>query len=320
MTDRHRLRLGEATLRRILEASAVDPGTIVSWSELTGGTFNSVYRVRTTGGDGLVLKVAPSPAAPVLGYEHGLMRTEAEFYRAAKGRAPVPDVVHADFTRTTVPTDFLVMTVRPGVSWESRRKTITGTERSRLRTELGRIVRETHEVTGPGFGYPQLGLADTWRTAFPAMVDSLLADADRFAVTLPVPPARIASSLRRHADLLDEVERPALVHFDLWDGNVLVDGDRITGLIDGERAFWGDPVAEFVSVALFGDVEGDQDFVAGYATGPFTRSMRLRLSMYRVYLYLIMLVEAVPRGYSGPEHEWTARLVRKHLSAELGAL
>ncbi|HWO65567.1 MAG TPA: aminoglycoside phosphotransferase family protein [Umezawaea sp.] len=320
MTDRHRLRLDEATLPRVLEASGVDPGTVASWSELTGGTFNSVYRVRTTGGDGLVLKVAPGPAAPVLGHEHGLLRTEAEFYRAAKGSAPVPDVVHADFTRTTLPADFLMMTERPGDSWESLRKTITGVRRSSLRTELGRIVRETHEVTGPGFGYPQLGLSDSWRTAFPAMVDSLLADADRFAVTLPAPPARIASALHRHADLLDEVVRPALVHFDLWDGNILVDGDRITGLVDGERAFWGDPVAEFVSVALFGDVEKDQDFVAGYATGPFTRSMRLRLSMYRVYLYLIMLVEAVPRGYSGPGHEWTARLVRRHLLAELGSL
>ncbi|PRY36678.1 phosphotransferase family protein [Umezawaea tangerina] len=319
MTNRHRLRLDEETVLRILRAAGVDPGTVTSWAELPEGTFNSVYRVRTTGG-GLVLKVAPGPDAPVLGYERGLMRTEAEFYRAAKECAPVPEVVHADFTRTTVPADFLVMTERPGDNWQSRRRSIAGAVRSGLRTELGGIVRRTHEVTGTGFGYPQLGLVGTWRAAFLAMVDSLLADADRFAVALPVPPALVAATMRRNADLLDDVDRPALVHFDLWDGNILVDGSRITGLVDGERAFWGDPIAEFVSVALFGDVEQDPDFIAGYAMGSFTPSMRSRLSMYRVYLYLIMLIEAVPRGYLGSGHEAMARLIRRHLLAELGSL
>ncbi|WNV85499.1 aminoglycoside phosphotransferase family protein [Umezawaea sp. Da 62-37] len=319
MTDRRRPRLDEATVLRVLEVSGVDPATVASCEELTGGTSNSVHRVRTTGGDGLVLKVAPDPDAPALGHERGLLRTEAEFYRAARGSAPVPEVVHADFTRTTVPADFLVMTECPGENWGSRRKTITGAERSGLRAELGRVLRRTHAVTGPGFGYPQLGLADTWRAAFLSMVDILLADADRFAVTPPVPPARIASWMRGHADLLDEVDRPALVHFDLWDGNILVEGGRITGLVDGERAFWGDPVADLVSVALFGDVEQDRDLLAGYDSGPFTPGVRLRLSMYRVYLYLVMLVEAVPRGYSGPGHAMTARSARKHLLAELGS-
>ena len=56
-----------------------------------------------------------------------------------------------------------------------------------------------------------------------------------------------------------------LVHFDLWDGNILVESDpaghRIGALIDAERAFWGDPLAEFVSLALFGDIERDTAFL-----------------------------------------------------------
>ncbi|MFK4263794.1 hypothetical protein [Streptomyces milbemycinicus] len=64
--------------------------------------------------------------------------------------------------------------------------------------------------------------------------------------------------------------------------------------------FWGDPVADFVSLALLGNVEDDADFLSGYAAvaGPprFDGSVRLRLALYRASLYLIMLVEAVPRG------------------------
>lgn len=108
--------------------------------------------------------------------------------------------------------------------------------------------------------------------------------------------------------MLDDVTRPALVHFDLWQGNLLIAGApgarTLSGVIDGERMFWGDPVADFVSTALFGNIEEDEDFLAGYAVtgGPvrFDGSLR-RLAFYRSYLYLIMLIEVVPRHY-GPEH------------------
>ena len=73
-----------------------------------------------------------------------------------------------------------------------------------------------------------------------------------------------------HAPLLDEVTTPTLVHFDLWDGNILVDTTAPTptigGLIDGERAMWADPLADFVSLALFRDIEQDGAFLHGYRT------------------------------------------------------
>ncbi|WP_434444010.1 phosphotransferase family protein [Lentzea sp. E54] len=319
MNNEHRLRLDEHTLHRVLDVSGVDPGTVTGWAELTEGTFNTAYRITTSGG-GLVLKVAPSPDAPGLTYERDLMKTETTFYRAAHGHAVVPEVVHADFTRTAVAADFLLMTEIAGDNLAARNRALTASQRAALRADLGQVVAGLHEVTGTGFGYPQLGLARTWREGFLAMVDVLVADADRFAVTLPEPAGRIADLMRSHADLLDEVERPVLVHFDLWDGNVMVDDHRVTGLVDGERAFFGDPLAELVSPALFGDIERDREFLAGYGAAPFTRSARLRLAMYRSYLYLIMLVEGTPRRCSGPGHEEQKRLVQKHLSAELGAL
>lgn len=117
--------------------------------------------------------------------------------------------------------------------------------------------------------------------------------------------------------MLDEVQTPVLVHFDLWDGNILVDAGqgapRVGGLIDAERAFWGDPLAEFVSLALFADIEDDAAFLRGYraagATVTFDAAARLRLSLYRVYLYLIMWVEAVPRKSSAARRDRLRQLV-----------
>ncbi|MFD4636086.1 phosphotransferase family protein [Lentzea sp. NPDC058436] len=318
MDNGHRLRLDDDTLRRVLGASGVDPLTATGWAELTEGTYNTAYRIRLADGSGLLLKVAPSPDAPGLTYERDLMRTETAFYRAAGGHAVVPEVVHADFSRTTVAADLLLMTEIPGGNLAARGATTTPGERSALRTDLGRVVAGLHQVTGTGFGYPQLGLARTWREGFLSMVDALLADAGRFAV--PLPADDVAGLMRSHAALLDEVSRPVLVHFDLWDGNVMVDAGRVSGLIDGERAFWGDPLAEFVSLALFDDVERDPALLSGYGAVEFTREARLRLAMYRSYLYLIMLIEGTPRRYSGPGHQHQVQLVLKHLNAELAML
>lgn len=333
MTDAYRQRLDRTQVDLVLAASGVDPGLVVSCDELTEGTFNTAYRIRLADGAGLVLKIAPRPDMPVLAYEHGLMATEALFYRAASalGTVPVPGVVHTDLTRSVVPGDFLLMTECPGASWYSLRSRIDDADHIRLRTDLGRVVAALHDVTGPGFGYPQeyiAPLSDSWRTAFLAVTDAVLTEAQEYGTALARPVPEIREVMWARADALDEVDRPALVHFDLWDGNILVDMSTGTpvlgGIVDGERTFWGDPVADFVSLALFGDIEADDAFLAGYRAGggsvTFDAACRTRLSLYSCYLYLLMLAEATPRAYSGEEHDRIAALTNNLLATELSKL
>ncbi|ADB34258.1 aminoglycoside phosphotransferase [Kribbella flavida DSM 17836] len=292
--------LDRAGIVAVLDRAGIAPGGLTAYEELTEGTYNSVYRL-TVDAQELVLKYAPDPSGPGLTHEQGLIETETAFYRAARGKAPVPEVVRAG-------DDFLLMTALPGTTLQS-----AGEERTRYRRELGAIVRRLHEVTGSdGFGYPQRGLVPSWSAAFLGMMDDVLADAARFGVALPDEVSR--RLVLDRIDLLDGVRTPRLVHFDLWDGNILVAGGRITGLIDGERAFWGDPVAEFVSLTLFSAV--DDELVAGYGSDVD----RERLALYRVYLYLIMLVEGTPRGYEGPERDGTVKLIERHLAQELAIL
>lgn len=315
----------------MLASCGVDPDETQAVHELSGGTFNAVYRIRRRDGGGLVLKVSPRQGATVMSYEHDVMHAETTYYRAAEsvGWVPVPRVVHADFGRTVVDSDLLLMSDLPGQGWHDQHDAI-GEERARLRGDLGRMVAALHQVTGTAFGYPrgrETRLAPSWSAAFTAMFDAVCDDATRFAVELlPVPVAELSALVRAHQDLLDEVTTPVLVHFDLWDGNILVDRvdgrATVTGLIDGERAFWGDPVAEFVSLALLRDIEQDAAFLAGYretAQVVFDDRTRRRLSLYRCYLYLIMLVESAPRRYSDAQLRWLRDVVVPCLTTELEA-
>ena len=46
--------------------------------------------------------------------------------------------------------------------------------------------------------------------------------------------------------LFDRPVPAALLHMDVWAQNILVDdGGRLTGLVDWDRALWGDPEIEF---------------------------------------------------------------------------
>ncbi|WP_410644094.1 phosphotransferase family protein [Amycolatopsis sp. lyj-346] len=288
---------------RELTAAGIDPASVVSAEDLGGGTYNRAVRLRLADGRRLVLKIAPS--APGLSYEHDLLATEAEYYRLVPG--PLPSVVGAG-------PGFLLMTEVPGVPWSG----VPGTG-PHLRAELGGIVAGLHRVTGGGFGYLQDPLHPTWPSAFTAMVDAVLSDAVRYGVRLPRPAAEIAHLVRRHEPLLALVTTPVLVHFDLWDGNILLDDGRVSGIIDAERAFWGDPVAEFVSLTLFRDL--DAPLLEGYGAARFDAPARRRLTLYRVYLGLIMLTEMVPRQDTNADRErFVSAWLAEHLDAAQRAL
>nr|WP_221357033.1 aminoglycoside phosphotransferase family protein [Streptomyces sp. REN17] len=316
---------------RVLEAGGIPAERLARCRALSGGTYNTVEEVLLTDGSRYVLKTPPPETAPGLSHERDLLVAEAEFYRAAAAvGVPVPRVVTASFEASAPAGRHLLMTACPGDMWDGG---LTAGEQASLRTELGRQVARLHTVTGTRFGYPSgaLGpLAADWRSAFGAMYAAVLDDARRYGAWLPRTPEEAARAAARAHHLLDDVTVPRLVHFDLWRGNILVErpagsgGPRIGGLIDGERMFWGDPLADFVSLGLFGGVEEDQDFLRGYreagGRAGFTRPDRLRLALYRSYLYLIMLVETVPRAM-GEEHDaWLRDVVAPELVAALDEL
>ncbi|OQR63918.1 phosphotransferase [Streptomyces maremycinicus] len=309
-----------ARARSVLETAGLPPGLLAHVGPLGGGTYNTVEELRLTDGGHYVLKIAPP--APGLSHEIRLLSAEAEFCRgAARAEVPAPRAVALD-------EQWLLMTVCPGAPWGG---SLDPCEQAGLRAELGALMARLHRVAGPGFGYPSgaLGpLAADWRTAFTAMFDAVLADARRYGAWLPRPVDEVAAVARGAYDALDEVTVARLVHFDLWPGNILVDRSggtpRIGGLIDGERMFWGDPLADFVSTALLGDIEQDAPFLEGYrgagGHAGFDGSARTRLALYRAYLYLIMLVETVPRAYGAEHDRWLREAVAPELLAALDGI
>lgn len=320
MTSPTKRRLSEADVDRLVRRAL--GRRAVAAHELEAGTFAALWRVRLDDGSEVVLKLSPPGDAEILSYEQDIIRTEALFPSLAEGTGvPLPRLLHSCLDE---PVPHLIMAAVEGTPWSDTAAALSEEESGLLRAALGQYVAALHQVKGTEFGYPHLPgtRAATWKEAFLAMLDAVLADAVRFGADLPWPADEIARAVRAGAGALDEVAEPVLVHFDLWPGNILLDLDRrpprIAALIDHERAFWGDPLADFVSLDVYGDAEHDPDLLRGYRQAggrlDLTGGAVTRLALYRTYLYLIMITEEGPRRLDDPDrHDRVAKRLLEQL-------
>ncbi len=257
--------------------------------ELSDGEFTVCYAT-----DDVVLKVWPEPGTPLLTHEDGLVHAEIEVCRrASEAGFPAPELLHADLSRRHVGRDWVAMTRLPGTPLALAHD---GVE---VDHELGEAFARLHRIRGERFGYPGRPALQgtTWRAALGRMLGAVLDDAERFAVPLPFARVEAESALAAAGRALDEVTVPALVHFDAWAGNVLVEDGRLSGVIDGERAFYGDPLAEWAMLAFGREPADRPELVAGYGGLALDAAARVRLDLYRLYLFTIVLVEEAPRRY-----------------------
>jgi aminoglycoside phosphotransferase (APT) family kinase protein len=333
MKSRTRVALAPGQVQECVREALGSDARVERAEELRGGTFNACWGVALADGRELVLKVAPPRELRLLTYEQELLRTEADFYpRAAAAGVPVPEVVHAGFDGRPLANDWLLVTRVPGRPLEAVRRKLPRAELASVRTELGRTVARLGELRGRFFGYAPEAVGArgaSWRKAYGAMLGNLMDDAEHFGVRLPRPRAALEAAIAACASALDAVAEPRLVHFDLWNGNLFVDrvggALRLTGVIDGERAFWGDPLAELPSLALFGEIERDAAFLRGYGEGlgrplVFDDPTRARILLAALYLYLIMWIERAPRASRGVLAFVVARLTARMLRRTLARL
>lgn len=278
---------------------------IYSIEELTEGMFNSAYAVRGTGimKDGIVLKTGPASGTELLTYEQELLRTEVEVYKLLEDRPiKTPKILAWDYSHGEIPCDYFFMEYVNGVMWKNCLETVSPENRRQLMYELGKSSAAVHSVKGRWFGYIKEDKRfqfRTWGAAFSSMMSDILEDGKKRNCELPYD--EIKDTVKKQEDCLNRVKTPCLVDFDMWAGNVFIDENshsHITGIIDFERSFFGDPAADWTSaMMLFENVEQEFDYQKGYSEisgTPFqiTDDDRIRMNLYRLYMSVILFAES----------------------------
>ncbi len=310
----------DAMVRRVLDGVCL-ASTEDAVTELRDGWFNAAYTLRLDDGRRVVVKIAPPPGADVMTYEQGILATEVATMRlvATNPTIPLPAVLGEDSSGEVCSSPYFVMEFIEGQTLAQVASELDPVTLTAIRRQTGEIVREINTFTGPWFGCPgHPGLqAPTWRDAFDRIVGSVLDDGIRKGLDFGQPVDEIRALLARHAPTLDEVTRPQLVHWDVWDANVFVADGRVTALIDFERALWGDPLME----AQFRQFrEPVTDAMRGYGRTTFTRAEQRRLELYALHLALVMKTECAFRNYDTDHVDvmatWMMRWATERLRAD----
>ena len=101
-----------------------------------------------------------------------------------------------------------------------------------------------------------------WSETVLGLVADVLDDGRDRGTVLPWAGERILGLVEDHRAVLDEVTEPRLVHWDLHDGNAFLEGNKVVGIIDADRALWGDPLME----VYFGTLYDRTGFATGYGS------------------------------------------------------
>lgn len=302
--------VGVETARHMVIAALGAEAAIRHYRELRDGYFNAAYQITLQDGRRLVLKVAPPPDVTVLRYERHIMATEVEVLRrvASLGSVPVPTVYFYDSSHTLLDSDYFLMEFVSGEAYHRLRDEMSEEMRAATDVAIGAYLAQINAIRGQFFGYMALPIQrfPTWRQAFLTMFDDLLADGLARHVELPLDYGTLRARVAQLAPVLDDVHTPQLVHWDLWDGNIFVDrsNGRITGIIDFERALWGDPLMEF----QYRTLQPSPAFERGYGHSLLNSPTAVtRRTLYNLYLYLIMVIECSYRAYETDDQEHWAR-------------
>jgi aminoglycoside phosphotransferase (APT) family kinase protein len=308
------------TIEQIIKSKFGDRAKIAQISPLTAGWFNTAYEIEFSDEHpAAVLRIAPDPNQRLLTYEKEMMRKELQVYEIFQqaGTIPVPRLLAYDTNRAIINRDFMFVEKYAGIPLEQIKDQLSPASLKIIYHQIGVITAELHTLRNDTFGYigggPGCG-AKTWREAFHTFVNTLLNDGEELGVKLPLPSETIWEMVEQHLPLLDEIKEPTLVHWDLWPVNIFVvekNGHfEVEGIIDWERAYWGDPESEpAIAIQHYGD-----PFFQGYERALTQgRSAAIRHKMYLIYLLLVMKIEAKVRFEDADHLSWVQAELTKEL-------
>ncbi|MGN0425702.1 MAG: phosphotransferase family protein [Acetatifactor sp.] len=284
---------------------------VKSITELTEGMCNVAYRIVFHDDSESILKIAAKDRSGNTSNEIGLMEAEVTAMQLVREHTqiPVAKVYRYDTSRTLCDGDYFFMEKMPGESLSGIKYSFAEEELAKIYEEIGRYSKQLTAIENSTFG--MLGDERRFHTLYDFvryMLGNLIYDAKNRNIDILFDGDELLDSLASDQWAFETVEHATLVHWDMWEGNVFVENGRVSGIIDWERAMWGEPFMD----DRFRYHSRNQAFLTGFGQTEFSETEKRRLRWYDIILYLTMMIEVFYRGFEDDgQYRWAGGMLKE---------
>ncbi|MBR4966384.1 MAG: aminoglycoside phosphotransferase family protein, partial [Lachnospiraceae bacterium] len=281
--------------------------------ELTDGMCNVTYDITFEDVSESILKIASRDRRGNTSNEVNLMQAEIKAMKLVSENCSfkVADVWYYDTGKTVCDSDYFFMEKLQGDNFFLVREGMSEEVIATIDTEIGRISRELSNIRNSEFGF--LGEDKRYDSLFgfvKQMLLNLILDAQKRGIDIIYDEQTFMEQLEKDKSAFETIRNASLVHWDMWEGNVFVKAGHVSGIIDWERALWGDAFMD----DRFRMHNRGKHFLEGFGQTSFSEDELKRLRWYDIILYLTMMIEVFYREFEEKgQYFWAREMLEKSM-------
>lgn len=285
-------------IRKMYENAFNKSSSNIQISILSGGMKNAVYLI-IDDDKKIVLKIAPKDETKMISADRNVIWWEAIMLKKMETiKFPAPRLLCYDDTKTICETPYLFMTFIEGKNYLDAKCTISSDKKFKIENQLGILSKKICSLHQDKFFLPSdpKRKFDNNYEFVSYLFQLLFKDARNINVNLDNNVYEMINTIiERNKDSLNNITNLCLCHTDIWDGNILINDDIVTGIVDFSDLYYCDELMTF----YFHTIDGKTSdyFLKGFNKNNLNADEKIRIEIYRMYVILKMIIDCELKQY-----------------------
>lgn len=289
----------EDSVIKIMYKIAFDKDTSnLKISKLSGGLKNAVYLIENSK-EKVVLKIGPKDNSKMISADKNTFWWEAEMLKLMeKINFPAPRLLYFDPIGKICDSPFIFMSYINGKNYLECKEELSEETIFNIEYQIGVLSAKICSIKGDKYflpSYPSKFFNDNYEFVL-NLFTLLLEDAKSKNIDLGENGYyKILEIIKNNKTNLNNNINLCLSHTDIWDGNIIIDNNSISGIVDFSDLYYCDELLTF----YFHTIDGitSKYFLKGFDNKVLTDSEKIRIEIYRLYVILKMIVDCELKQY-----------------------
>lgn len=288
----------DETIRKMYEKAFNKSAQNLVITILRGGLKNAVYLIQD-GEDKIVLKIGSTNNDKILTIDRNTLWWEAEILKTIERLdAPTPTLLYFDNSFDVCNAPYIFMSYLEGENFFDKKKQLSIDELAKIEYELGQISFEICSIKSNKFflpSSPNTIFSDNY-DFISHLFELLIRDAETKNMRIDgISFFDIISLIECRRKEIMNISNLCLTHCDLWDGNILVNDGKVSGVLDFSDLYFGDELMTFYFHTV--GEETSKNYLMGFNEKRLSYDECVRIEIYRLYTLLKMMVDVEFKGY-----------------------